>query len=107
MREIPTHLYPFASHWLDLEGLRYHYLDEGGGEPVVAVHGNPTWSFYYRDLVRELRDGYRVVVPDHIGCGMSDKPGDDAYEGRCPKCARRVRAKVGPDGINCRFFTAG
>jgi pimeloyl-ACP methyl ester carboxylesterase len=80
MREIPTHLYPFASHWLDLEGLRYHYLDEGGGEPVVAVHGNPTWSFYYRDLVRELRDGYRVVVPDHIGCGMSDKPGDDAYE---------------------------
>jgi haloalkane dehalogenase len=80
MREIPEHLYPFESHWLDLDGLRLHYLDEGEGEPVVAVHGNPTWSIYYRNLVRELRDGYRVIVPDHIGCGLSDKPGDDAYE---------------------------
>jgi cis-3-alkyl-4-acyloxetan-2-one decarboxylase len=80
MREIPAHLYPFEKHWLDLGGLRYHYLDEGRGDPIVAVHGNPTWSFYYRDLVRELRDDFRVVVPDHIGCGLSDKPGDDAYD---------------------------
>jgi len=47
---------------------------------VVAVHGNPTWSFYYRDLVKGLRSDFRVVVPDHIGCGFSDKPGDDGYE---------------------------
>jgi haloalkane dehalogenase len=80
MRKIPRHLYPFDGNWIVLDGLRYHYLDEGGGEPVVAVHGNPTWSFYYRDLVKNLRDGYRVVVPDHMGCGLSDKPGDDAYE---------------------------
>ncbi len=79
MRKIPAHLYPFEGHWLDVDGLRYHYLDEGSGDPVVAVHGNPTWSFYYRELVQELRDGFRVVVPDHIGCGLSDKPGDDAY----------------------------
>ena len=80
MRPIPARLYPFESNWLDVGGLRYHYLDEGRGEPVVAVHGNPTWSFYYRDLVKELRGGFRVVVPDHIGCGLSDKPGDEAYD---------------------------
>jgi haloalkane dehalogenase len=44
------------------------------------LHGNPTWSFYYRDLVKALRTEYRTVVPDHIGCGLSDKPGDDRYE---------------------------
>jgi len=73
-------LYPFESHYLDLDGLRYHYLDEGRGEPVVMLHGNPTWSFYYRDLVRALRDAYRAIVPDHIGCGLSDKPDDSRYD---------------------------
>jgi haloalkane dehalogenase len=73
-------LYPFESHYLDLAGLRYHYLDEGRGEPVVMVHGNPTWSFYYRNLVLALRDSYRCIVPDHIGCGLSDKPGLDTYD---------------------------
>ena len=80
MREIPQELYPYDSHWLDLEGLRLHYLDEGSGEAVVAVHGNPTWSFYFRNLVRELCEDYRVIVPDHIGCGLSDKPGGDDYD---------------------------
>ncbi len=71
--------YPFASHYLDLNGLKYHYLDEGSGDPVVMVHGNPSWSFYYRDLVKDLRPNYRVIVPDHIGCGLSDKPDDSRY----------------------------
>jgi pimeloyl-ACP methyl ester carboxylesterase len=79
MRKIEPGLYPFVGRFLDLSGVRMHYLDEGAGEPVVAVHGNPTWSFYYRGLVHALRDSYRVVAPDHIGCGMSDKPGDDSY----------------------------
>jgi cis-3-alkyl-4-acyloxetan-2-one decarboxylase len=65
---------------LDLGGLRYHYLDEGRGEPVVMLHGNPSWSFYYRGLVEALRDSYRTIVPDHIGCGLSDKPDDSKYE---------------------------
>ena len=72
--------YPFRSNFLDLDGLRYHYLDEGSGPPVLMVHGNPSWSFYYRNLVRELRSSHRCIVPDHIGCGLSDKPGDDRYE---------------------------
>ncbi len=79
MREIPKALYPFAGKFLSLGGVRMHYLDEGAGEPVVMLHGNPSWSFYYRDLVLALRDRYRCIVPDHIGCGMSDKPGDDVY----------------------------
>lgn len=72
-------LYPFAGRTLDLQGLRYHYLDEGRGEPVVMLHGNPTWSFYYRDLVKALRGEYRAIVPDHVGCGRSDKPDDSKY----------------------------
>ncbi|HEX7448713.1 MAG TPA: alpha/beta fold hydrolase [Pirellulales bacterium] len=66
--------YPFKSRWLELDGLRYHYLDEGEGEPLLLVHGNPTWSFYWRELIKPLREQYRVIVPDHIGCGLSDKP---------------------------------
>lgn len=73
------HLYPFASHWLNLDGLRYHYLDEGAGDPVVCVHGNPSWSFYYRNVVLKLRDAHRVLAVDHIGCGLSDKPSDRDY----------------------------
>lgn len=73
-------LYPFDSHLFNNAGLRYHYLDEGQGEPVIMVHGNPTWSFYYRDLVRALRATYRCLVPDHIGCGLSDKPTDARYD---------------------------
>ncbi|MCZ6688072.1 MAG: alpha/beta fold hydrolase [Planctomycetota bacterium] len=81
-------LYPFASHFLELDGIRLHYLDEGEGEPVVMLHGNPTWSFYFRRLVSGLRNTHRLIVPDHIGCGLSDKPGDDRYD---YTLARRVR----------------
>ncbi len=48
---------------LDRDGLRLHYIDEGTGEPVVMLHGNPTWSFYYRQLVDDLRGEYRVDRP--------------------------------------------
>jgi haloalkane dehalogenase len=72
--------YPFRSNFLDRDGLKYHYLDEGAGPPVVMVHGNPSWSFYYRNLVKTLSASHRCIVPDHIGCGLSDKPGDDRYD---------------------------
>ncbi len=73
------HLYPFRSHYLKIGGLDYHYLDEGRGEPLVMVHGNPTWSFYFRALVTEFRQEHRVIVPDHIGCGLSAKPDETGY----------------------------
>jgi len=74
--------YPFAPHYLDVPGgalgpLRMHYLDEGPGRgpPVLMMHGNPTWSFLYRHMIRPVADaGYRVIVPDMIGFGRSDKP---------------------------------
>src|SRR5665213_599131 len=57
-----------------------HYVDEGHGETVVMLHGNPNWSYYYRNLIHSLSNRYRCLAPDHIGCGLSDKPGDDRYE---------------------------
>lgn len=71
--------YPFESRFFDQNGFRQHYLDEGSGSPVVMVHGNPTWSFYYRKLAAELRKDHRVLVPDHVGCGLSDKPSTAEY----------------------------
>jgi pimeloyl-ACP methyl ester carboxylesterase len=73
------HLYPYESHYLDLNGFKYHYLDEGQGEPLVMVHGNPTWSFYFRELINKLSPQFRTIVPDHMGCGLSDKPDIGSY----------------------------
>ena len=70
---------PFESHCLDLEMGRMHYVDEGNGEPLVMVHGNPTWSFLYRHLIKQLAPKYRCVAPDQIGFGLSDKPTDWTY----------------------------
>ncbi|MGA1848500.1 MAG: alpha/beta fold hydrolase [Thermoplasmatota archaeon] len=74
--------YPFRSNWWEHRGLRYHYIDEGKGEPILMLHGNPTWSFYYRELVKAFRSTHRVIVPDQMGCGLSDRPTDDEYEYR-------------------------
>lgn len=74
-------LFPFAPHFFDRgAGVRMHYVDEGAGPPVVCVHGNPTWSFYYRNIVNSLKNDRRVIVPDHVGMGLSDKPDDAHYE---------------------------
>jgi len=80
MVSIDRELYPFDSHFLSRGSSRLHYLDEGEGTPVVMVHGNPSWSLYYRRVVAALSPTYRCIVPDHIGCGLSDKPDDDQYD---------------------------
>jgi haloalkane dehalogenase len=64
---------------LNLDGVMMHYLDEGEGDPVVMLHGNPTWSFFYRNLILGLKGQCRTIVPDHVGCGMSDKPDEKRY----------------------------
>jgi cis-3-alkyl-4-acyloxetan-2-one decarboxylase len=71
--------YPFASHELKFDGLRYHYIDEGSGPTLLFVHGNPTWSFAFRNLIKALAPRYRVLAVDHIGCGFSDKPQNYPY----------------------------
>jgi len=73
--------YPFVSNFLPTPMGRMHYVDEGSGHTgstVLAVHGNPSWSFLYRALIKGLSSKRRVVVPDHIGFGLSDKPDDEA-----------------------------
>jgi haloalkane dehalogenase len=55
-------------------------VEEGQGEPVVMLHGNPSWSFYYRELIKTLAPHFHCLAPDHIGCGYSDKPGDADYQ---------------------------
>lgn len=67
-------LYPFRTARLALPGGALSYVDEGAGPPVLMLHGNPTWSFYYRRLIAALRGERRVIAPDHMGCGLSDKP---------------------------------
>lgn len=75
--------YPFTPKKFEVRpGLSMSYLDEGPreGEVVVMLHGNPSWSYYWRNLVSGLSDKYRCIVPDHIGMGYSDKPGDRDYD---------------------------
>ncbi len=71
--------YPFIPKKIAINGHTLSYIDEGQGSPIVMLHGNPTWSFYYRNLASLLQRSYRVIVPDHIGCGFSDKPQDYPY----------------------------
>ena len=75
------HLYPFSPRNFKLSGqnVNMSYLDEGSGEAVIMLHGNPTWSFYYRNIIGYLKPMYRCLVPDHIGCGLSDKPQNYNY----------------------------
>jgi haloalkane dehalogenase len=73
------HLYPFKSNYMEVNGFQYHFVDEGSGKPVVMLHGNPTWSFYYREVIKAFSNGHRMVAPDHIGCGLSEKPSADRY----------------------------
>ena len=66
--------YPFAPNYLEQDGLRMHYLDEGAGDPVLLLHGEPTWSFVYRKLIPPLARNARCIAPDYFGFGRSDKP---------------------------------
>jgi haloalkane dehalogenase len=77
--EVRKH-YPWPGEHLTLStGHKLHYLDQGTGPVVLMVHGNPTWSFYWRTIVAGLADQHRCIVPDHLGAGLSDKPLDYPY----------------------------
>ncbi len=72
--------WPYAQRTTQIEGHTMAYIDEGTGAPVLLVHGNPTWSFYYRSLLAALPPlGLRAIAPDHIGMGRSDKPAAGDY----------------------------
>lgn len=71
-------LYPFDSAWHPLPAGQMHYVDQGGTtgpqQTLLFVHGNPTWSFHWRNLITQFAGRYRTIAPDHLGCGLSDKP---------------------------------
>ncbi len=66
--------YAFSPHYLDFEGMRMHYLEEGTGRPILLLHGEPTWSYLYRKMIPPLKSRFRVIAPDYLGFGRSDKP---------------------------------
>lgn len=66
--------YPFTSNFFDVNGYKLHYIDEGQGQIILFIHGTPSWSFDYRNIIKELRSEFRCVAIDHIGFGLSDKP---------------------------------
>ena len=72
--------YPFESHYHKAKGGRMHYVDVGRGQPIVMVHGSPTWSFAYRNLIKQLSGEYRCIAPDHLGFGLSDKLKNFSYK---------------------------
>jgi haloalkane dehalogenase len=71
---VPQRYFPVEHRFLDLDGARIHYVDEGSGEPLLLLHGNPSWSFLYRKMIPALRDQFRCVALDYPGYGMSDAP---------------------------------
>lgn len=93
--------YPFAPHYLRTDAGRMHYVDVGSGEPVVLLHGNPTWSFLYRHLIHRLTPTYRCVAPDYLGFGRSEKPPGADYAP--PAQAARVEAFI--DHLTLRDVT--
>ena len=66
--------FAFTPHYLEQDGLRLHYLDEGAGAPILLLHGEPTWSFLYRKVIPTLARHGRCLAPDYFGFGRSDKP---------------------------------
>ena len=75
--------YPFTGKsWDRGNGIRMNYVDEGEGKPIICVHGNPTWSFHFRNLIQGLSTMNRVIAVDHVGCGLSDKPSEADYSYR-------------------------
>jgi len=84
--------YPFSPRSFATDDGRLHYVDEGRGRPILMVHGTPTWSFLWRHFIRGLSDRYRVIAPDLLGFGLTDKPEDADY--RPEAQAQRLHALI-------------
>jgi pimeloyl-ACP methyl ester carboxylesterase len=94
---LDKNLFPFSSRWIEIEGFKIHYVDEGKGDVILFVHGTPEWSFGFRDLIKGLRDQYRCIAPDFLGFGLSDKPVDENYT--CQAHAARLEKLIQKLGL--------
>lgn len=100
MDKINSKLYPFESQYVEIGGHNYHYIEEGNGDPIILLHGNPSWSFYYRELILKLSSKYHCYAPDHIGMGLSDKPDDDNYNYTLPQRVEDLKQFLEAKGIS-------
>lgn len=98
--QIDRNSYPFAARYLEVDGHRLHYIDEGQGEPLLLVHGTPSWSYEWRHVVAALAPQWRCIAPDYLGFGLSDRPRDANYtpEAHAARLSRFVAA-LGLEGI--------
>jgi len=71
--------FPFKPNFCDANGFKMHYIDEGDGEPIICLHGEPTWGYLYRKFIPPLSKTHRILVPDHMGFGKSETPQDREY----------------------------
>jgi haloalkane dehalogenase len=90
-------LFPFTSHFIEIDGHQIHYLDEGEGPVILFSHGTPEWSFGWRDLVKGLRGHFRCVAPDLLGMGLSEKPVHADYS--CAAHAARLEGFIRQLGL--------
>lgn len=98
---LSSDLYPFQSRYAKIDGQDMHYIDEGKGEAVVFVHGTPTWSFLWREMIQSLSAEYRCIAPDHIGFGLSGK--EKSYPGRAETLANNLETFL--ESLNLDSFT--
>ena len=97
-------LYPFEPHWFDGYAGQMHYVDEGDGPPILFCHGNPTWSFLYRNIITRLRGRFRCVAVDYLGFGLSERPDGYGYTiEEHARCAGELADRLQLDG----FITMG
>ena len=97
---VSAELFPYESRFLDLDGCRIHYIDEGHGPVLLLLHGNPTWSFLYRHLVARLRHRFRCVALDYPGFGLSSAPPDYGFTpAEHSKVVERFVAEIGLDSF--------
>ena len=89
---LDTAEYPFANHFFETSAGKLHYVDEGTGKPIIFLHGNPDWSFSYRQVIKALSKHYRCLAPDYLGFGLSDKPKN--YDYKPWQLARQIEAWV-------------
>lgn len=89
--------YPFEHHYIEIDGRKLHYVDEGSGPAILFVHGTPSWSFDFRKVIKNVRCDYRCIAPDHLGFGLSGK--DALIDYSCGAHVSRLESLIAALGI--------
>jgi alpha/beta hydrolase fold len=97
--------WPFAPRFFDGNGFRMHYVEEGSGQPIICLHGEPTWGYLYRRFIPPLSQSHRVIVPDHMGFGKSGTPRDRPYTAATRVTLRPHDPATGEEITGMALFT--